>query len=84
MKKLLVTGIVAALMLVGAAAYAAPKHPNIHAAHQLIVQALGRIQAAEKANEYDLGGHAAKAKDLLVQAEAELRQAAQTSNAEGK
>lgn len=84
MKKLLVTGIVAALMLVGVAAYAAPKHPNIRAAHQLIVQALGRIQAAEKANEYDLGGHAAKAKDLLVQAEAELRQAAQTSNAEGK
>ena len=35
----------------------------------------------EKANEWDLGGHAQKAKDLLEQVNQELKQAAETSNA---
>jgi hypothetical protein len=35
---------------------------------------------AQQANEFDLGGHAQKAKDLLVQAADELKEAAQTAN----
>src|SRR4051812_33690551 len=45
----------------------AKKHPNIAAAQKLLVQASNKITAAQKANEYDLGGHAAKAKELLDQ-----------------
>ena len=58
----------------------AVKHPNIAAAQRLVVQAFNKITAAQKANEYDLAGHAAKAKDLLDQANAELKLAAETSN----
>ncbi len=56
------------------------KHPNIAAAQHLTAQAYEKIVAAQKANEYDLGGHAAKAKDLLDQANRELKLAAETAN----
>lgn len=80
MKKLIVAGLAAALLVVGFAAYAHPKHPNLAAAHELVVKAMGRIDDAQKANEYDMGGHAAKAKELLTQAEGELKQAAEAAN----
>ncbi len=57
------------------------KHPNIAAAQHLTAQAYEKIIAAQKANEYDLGGHAEKAKELLDQANRELKAAAETSNA---
>jgi hypothetical protein len=56
------------------------KHPNIAAAQKLVDQAYAKITAAQKANEYELGGHAAKAKDLLEQANTELKAAAEESN----
>jgi hypothetical protein len=59
------------------------RHPNIAAAQHLTSQAYDKIVAAQKANEYDLGGHAQKAKDLLEQANRELKAAAETSNANG-
>ena len=80
MKKLIITATLGALLVAGVTAFAHPKHPNIHAAHELVQKALTRIDAAQKANEFDLGGHAAKAKDLLVQAEGELKQAAEEAN----
>jgi hypothetical protein len=58
----------------------AKKHPNLAAAQKLIKQAFDKIEAAQKANEYDMEGHAAKAKELLDQAAAELKQAAETAN----
>lgn len=39
-----------------------------------------KITAAQKANEFDLGGHAAKAKDAIKLAQDELKAAAETSN----
>jgi hypothetical protein len=48
-------------------------HPNLMAADKLCAQAFAKLEAAQKANEYDLGGHAAKAKDLLKQAQDEIR-----------
>lgn len=84
MKKLILAGVIAGSVLVAVTAYAKPKHPNLHAAHELVVKAMARIDDAQKANEYDLGGHAAKAKDLLTQAEAELKQAAEEANDNGK
>ena len=55
-------------------------HPNIAAAQRLTEQAYNKIVAAQQANEYDLGGHAAKAKDLLDQANRELKAAAEAAN----
>lgn len=58
----------------------AKRHPNLAAAQRLVDQAYKRIGDAQQANEFDLGGHAAKAKELLDQANAELKQAAEVSN----
>jgi hypothetical protein len=52
------------------------KHPNLSAAQRLSQQAFERISAAQQANEFDMDGHAAKAKDLLQQANEQLRTAA--------
>jgi hypothetical protein len=57
------------------------RHPNLAAAQRLVTQAYERVVAAQQANEYDLGGHAQKAKDLLDQANRELKQAAEAANA---
>ena len=55
-------------------------HPNLAAAQNLIERAITRISDAQKANEFDMGGHAAKAKDLLDQAYAEIKLAAEAAN----
>lgn len=55
-------------------------HPNLAAAQRLSRQAWEKISAAQAANEWDLGGHAQKAKDLLDQVNNELKLAAEASN----
>jgi len=60
------------------------KHPNIAAAQKLAEQAFEKITAAQKANEFDMEGHAAKAKELLEQANTELRSAATAANKNAK
>lgn len=52
------------------------KHPNLAAAQKLCDEAYQKIIAAQQANGRDMGGHAEKAKQLLEQASAELKQAA--------
>jgi len=56
------------------------RHPNLAAAQRHIEQALDKIQEAQRANEYDLGGHAAKAKQLLDESYKEIKEAAQFAN----
>ena len=56
------------------------RHPNIAAAQRLTEQAYNRISMAQQANEYDMNGHAQRAKDLLDQANRELKAAAETAN----
>jgi DICT domain-containing protein len=58
----------------------AQKHPNLAAAQRFSQQAFERISAAQQANEFDMDGHAAKAKDLLQQANEQLRVAADYAN----
>jgi hypothetical protein len=58
----------------------ASKHPNLAAAQQLVAQAFQKVNAAQNANEFDLGGHAKKAKELLEQVNNELKLAAETAN----
>lgn len=56
------------------------RHPNLAAAQRLSEQAYQKVVAAQRANEFDLGGHAQHAKELLDQVNRELKQAAQESN----
>jgi hypothetical protein len=56
------------------------KHPNLAAAQRLSTQAYEKISQAQQANEWDLGGHAAKAKELLDQVNRELKEAAEVAN----
>jgi F0F1-type ATP synthase membrane subunit b/b' len=84
---LIATAAAAVVLLVCGLAYAKPvrnvsgkRHPNLAAAQQLSQQAFERIVAAQKANEFDMAGHAQKAKELLEQANVEIKQAAQEAN----
>ena len=78
----------ATLALTRSAAFAAApvdsisrhKHPNLAAAQRLVTDACEKINAAQKANEFEMGAHAQKAKDLLDQVNRELKQAAEAAN----
>ncbi len=56
------------------------RHPNLAAAQNLVRQAFEKISAAQRANEWDMNGHAQKAKALLDQVNVELKEAAQAAN----
>jgi F0F1-type ATP synthase membrane subunit b/b' len=92
MRNILLAGVVGALMLTSTGAFAkeparnvsAKRHPNIAAAQRLVQQAFEKVVAAQKANEYDMEGHAQKAKDLLEQVNAELKEAAEAANKNAK
>jgi hypothetical protein len=56
------------------------KHPNLAAAQRLSQQAFEKISEAQRANEWDMNGHAAKAKDLLEQVNRELKESAEAAN----
>jgi hypothetical protein len=60
------------------------RHGNLRNAQANIVDAYQRIERAQAANDGQLGGHAQRAKELLIQADIELRLAANVSNAEGR
>ena len=48
------------------------RHPNLAAAQRLSQQAWEKVMAAQQANEWDMDGHAQKAKNLLDEANREL------------
>ena len=56
------------------------RHPNLAAAQRLSRQAWERIVAAQEANEWDMQGHAQKAKNLLDEVNNELKMAAEAAN----
>jgi hypothetical protein len=92
MKYVAIAGLLAAGIFAGNVALAQPpaqnvsgkKHPNLAAAQHLSYQAWEKVKAAQAANEWDLAGHAQKAKELLDQVNNELKLAAETSNANHK
>jgi hypothetical protein len=55
------------------------KHPNLDAAQKLLAQAVEKIDIAQKANEYDMDGHAQKARELVQQANDEIKLAAEAA-----
>jgi hypothetical protein len=91
-KSLLVTtALYGALACVEVAVAQAPvvnidphRHGNLAAAQKFIVQAYQKLNEAQRDNQGQLGGHAQRAKDLLTQADEEIRLAANVSNAEGR
>jgi hypothetical protein len=62
----------------------AGSHPNLAAAQRMSENAYNKIIAAQQANEWDMQGHAQKAKGLLEQANTELKAAAQAANKNAK
>ena len=87
-KTRLFAAVLGASLLIGGVAIAqrpkenisGARHPNLAAAQRLSQQAWEKIVAAQEANEWDLKGHAQKAKNLLVEVNNELKQAAEASN----
>jgi len=93
LKKTLLAGVVGAAMVVTFCACAQQggsnepvlnvdkqRHGNIARAQELSRQAYDAMTAAQETNEYDLGGHAARAKNLLSQANQEMKLAAEAAN----
>jgi hypothetical protein len=56
------------------------RHPNLAAAQRFSQQAWQKIVAAQEANEWDMAGHAQRAKNLLDDANRELKLAAGAAN----
>ncbi len=82
LKNTLTLAALGAALLAGTAAFAGPEagHPNIIAAREAAQAAIEKLKAAQAANEYDMGGHAAKAEKLLHEAEEQMRLAAEAAN----
>ena len=86
--KMAITALLSTAMLCGGVVLAqkpaenisGKKHPNLAAAQRLSQQAWEKVSAAQQANEWDMQGHAAKAKELLDQVNAELKLAAESAN----
>jgi hypothetical protein len=80
--------VLGASVLIGGAALAqrpkenisGARHPNLAAAQRLSQQAWEKIVAAQEANEWDMKGHAQKAKNLLDEVNKELKEAALAAN----
>ena len=87
-KNRFVTAAVLLMLLLGTVAVAqkprtnvsGARHPNLAAAQRLSQQAWEKIQEAQKANEWDMAGHAQRAKELLDQVNKELKLAAEAAN----
>ena len=86
-RKYLLLNLAGLLVLGGMAVAQRPKenisgarHPNLAAAQRLGQEAWERIVAAQQANEWDMEGHAQKAKNLLSDANRELKLAAEAAN----
>jgi hypothetical protein len=87
-KTRLLAVVVGLLLIIGIAAVAQPperdisrhRHPNLAEAQRLSQQAFDKIIQAQRANEWDMNGHAQKAKELLEQVNRELKEAAEAAN----
>ena len=85
-----IAGFVCMLLLTACAPARVPaqnvnpaRHPNLAAAQRFCLDAFEKINKAQEANEWDMGGHAKKAKELLVEAADEIKQAALAANGRG-
>jgi len=90
MKKSILAGVCALVLVLAGIAFAAQppparnvnphRHPHIAAAQKHARQAFEATLEAQRANEWDMNGHAQKAKELLEQVNHELKEAAEAAN----
>jgi len=87
MKKILVCAVTVLVLTGGFVVAGRPvrnvspgRHPNLAAGQRLVREAFEKITAAQRANEWDMNGHAQKAKELLDQVNKELKEAAEAAN----
>jgi F0F1-type ATP synthase membrane subunit b/b' len=90
MKKSILAGVCALLLVVAGVLFAAQppparnvnprRHPHIAEAQRLARRAFNQISDAQRANEWDMEGHAQRAKELLDQVNNELARAAGEAN----
>ena len=84
--RILVVSCVVLGLLAGLTVYArnervSPRrHPNLAEAQRLIERAREKLSDAQRANEFDMNGHARKAKGLLDDAYVEIKLAAEAAN----
>jgi len=91
-KPRIIAAVFSAVLVIGGIAIAqrpernvsGARHPNLAAAQRLSQQAYEKIVAAQEANEWDMQGHAKKAKSLLDEVNNELKQAAEAANRHAK
>jgi hypothetical protein len=84
LKQVLIYGACSAVLFTGGMAVgqniSPQKHPHLAEAQKMIGGAIGQIDAAQSAWGDKLGDHAQRAKQLLIQADGELKQAALYAN----
>lgn len=90
MKKSIFAGVCTLLLVVAGVLFAAQppparnvsphRHPHLAAAQQAARRAFNQVVEAQRANEWDMEGHAQKAKELLDQVSNELKRAAGEAN----
>jgi hypothetical protein len=56
------------------------RHPHLAQAQKHILEAFDSISHAQQANDWDMQGHAAHAKDLLDQASREVKESARVAD----
>jgi hypothetical protein len=90
-KASIVAAVFASLLMYGCASYAdqpyvdiGNRHGNLRNAQENIAAAWQSISSAQEANDSRLGGHAARAKELLSEANEQLRLAANVANEHGR
>jgi len=83
MKKILLVVASASLFAFGSA-YAKDVRDwkDLEQVHKHVNEALHEMERAQKANHYDMGGHATKAEEALRQAERELHEAVESAKRE--
>jgi len=85
MRRNLIIGCVALGLLFGFASCRTERvdparHPNLAAAQTFIERAMEKISDAQRANDFDMEGHASRAKTLLDEAYSEVKLAALAAN----
>lgn len=83
MKSTILAGVAGLSIGLTFAAFAEPVHDwaELDAIHGRILQEITEMEKISKANHYDMGGHAAKAEQLLRQTEQELHLAVESAKA---
>ena len=80
MKRQIIALATAAILGAGIAVAAEVRDwEDLRATHEKIQGAIQDLARAQRANHYDMGGHAAKAEQLLRQAEHELHEAVESA-----